>query len=152
MASPNCLRLFWHFVRFAASRTLCTAGSKRPIRMAMIAITTSSSISVNPPRRIFAFMVRSFRADPSWGLLRSQSTVNSNRVFGGRAEDPDLPRGHEHFVPLLQTQFRRAVLRQLDADLHADVRHLDLHAGDGTRRVHVRHAGRQPARAVRVKL
>src|SRR5262249_4384079 len=42
--------LFWHCRRAAASRTFCTAGSSRPMRMAMMAITTSSSISVNPRR------------------------------------------------------------------------------------------------------
>src|SRR5262249_504616 len=31
-----------------ASRTFCTAGSKRPMSTAMMAITTSSSIKVNP--------------------------------------------------------------------------------------------------------
>src|SRR5207244_4496213 len=41
-----------HLIRAAASRTFCTAGSSRPIRMAMIAITTSNSISVNADRRI----------------------------------------------------------------------------------------------------
>jgi hypothetical protein len=30
------------------SRTFCTAGSSRPMRMAMMAITTNNSISVNP--------------------------------------------------------------------------------------------------------
>src|SRR5262249_37444215 len=34
----------------AASRTFWTAGSSRPMRMAMMAITTSSSISVKPAR------------------------------------------------------------------------------------------------------
>ncbi len=34
-------------MRAAASRTFWTAGSSRPIRMAMMAITTSNSISVN---------------------------------------------------------------------------------------------------------
>src|SRR5262245_21407861 len=35
-------------MRAAASRTFWTAGSKRPMRMAMMAMTTSSSISVKP--------------------------------------------------------------------------------------------------------
>src|SRR5207244_3402331 len=35
----------------AASRTFCTAGSSRPISTAMMAITTSSSMSVNARRR-----------------------------------------------------------------------------------------------------
>src|SRR5262245_35921887 len=38
-------------MRAAASRTFCTAGNNRPMRMAMMAITTSSSISVNARRR-----------------------------------------------------------------------------------------------------
>src|SRR3954469_26023830 len=48
--SATCFMLLAHFVRAAASRTFCTAGRSSPIRMAMIAITTSSSISVNPRR------------------------------------------------------------------------------------------------------
>src|SRR4051812_25028811 len=43
--------LFWQLDRAAASRTFCTAGNSRPMRMAMIAITTSNSISVNADRR-----------------------------------------------------------------------------------------------------
>ena len=35
-----------HWVRRAASRAACTAGNSRAIRTAMMAITTSSSISV----------------------------------------------------------------------------------------------------------
>src|SRR5271167_1762411 len=59
MATPICLRLLLHDMRAAASRTFWTAGSSRPIRIAMMAITTSSSISVNA-RRIWlrnGFMV-----------------------------------------------------------------------------------------------
>src|SRR5262245_38464205 len=50
-ARPCCLRLLAHWIRAAASRTFCTAGSSKPIRTAMMAITTSSSINVNPERR-----------------------------------------------------------------------------------------------------
>ena len=46
MARPICLRLLLHCMRAAASRTFWTAGSSRPMRMAMMAITTNSSISV----------------------------------------------------------------------------------------------------------
>src|SRR5690242_79462 len=42
--------LLEHVVRLAASRTFCTAGNSRPMRMAMIAITTRSSIRVNARR------------------------------------------------------------------------------------------------------
>src|SRR5262245_52287078 len=38
-------------MRLAASRTFCTAGTKRPIKMAMMAITTNSSIRVKARRR-----------------------------------------------------------------------------------------------------
>src|SRR5262245_17336238 len=37
-------------MRAAASRTFCTAGSSKPMRIAMIAITTNNSISVKPRR------------------------------------------------------------------------------------------------------
>jgi hypothetical protein len=41
-----------HCVRAAASRTFCTAGTSRAIKMAMMAMTTSNSISVKPGRRL----------------------------------------------------------------------------------------------------
>src|SRR4051812_42951930 len=50
-ATPSCLRLFWQLMRAAASRTFWTAGNSRPIRMAMMAITTSNSIKVKAGRR-----------------------------------------------------------------------------------------------------
>jgi hypothetical protein len=39
-----------HWIRRAASRAACTAGSNSAISTAMIAITTSNSISVNARR------------------------------------------------------------------------------------------------------
>src|SRR5215813_8393673 len=51
-AKPSCLRLLEQLMRAAASRTFCTAGRRSPIRMAMIAITTNSSISVKPERQV----------------------------------------------------------------------------------------------------
>src|SRR5262245_58426724 len=50
-ARPHCFMLLTHWVRAAASRTFWTAGRSSPIRMAMMAMTTSSSISVKPDRR-----------------------------------------------------------------------------------------------------
>src|SRR5262249_13455742 len=44
---PSCLRLLEQVMRAAAARTFWMAGSSRPISTAMMAITTSSSISVN---------------------------------------------------------------------------------------------------------
>src|SRR6266567_2901308 len=61
MAKPICFRLLAHWVRLAASRTFCTAGSKSAINTPMIAITTSNSIRVNPNRsRLQAFFIGTF--------------------------------------------------------------------------------------------
>src|SRR5438034_8366154 len=46
VARHICFRLFRDWARAAAWRTFWTAGTRRPIKMAMMAITTSSSISV----------------------------------------------------------------------------------------------------------
>src|SRR6267154_1603254 len=54
MARANCFSLFVDLARLAASRTFWTAGSSRPIRIAMMAITTNSSISVNARRNFMA--------------------------------------------------------------------------------------------------
>src|SRR5215210_7302776 len=43
--------LLTHWARRAASRAACTAGRSRAINTAMIAMTTSNSISVNPRGR-----------------------------------------------------------------------------------------------------
>ena len=48
MPGPSCLRLLVHCIRLAASRAACTAGNNSAIKTAMIAITTSSSMSVKP--------------------------------------------------------------------------------------------------------
>ena len=48
IARPSCRRLLLHDVRRAASRADWTAGSRSPISVAMIAITTSSSTRVKP--------------------------------------------------------------------------------------------------------
>src|SRR5262249_36125204 len=44
------LRLLAQLARLAASRTFWMAGNRSPIRMAMMAMTTSSSIKVKPKR------------------------------------------------------------------------------------------------------
>src|SRR5262249_47180605 len=48
---PIWCRLLEHCMRLAASRTFWTAGNSSPMRIAMMAMTTSSSIRVNPGRR-----------------------------------------------------------------------------------------------------
>jgi hypothetical protein len=45
-----CLRLFWHCSRTATSRTFYGAGSNSATSTPMMAITTSTSISVKPER------------------------------------------------------------------------------------------------------
>src|SRR5262249_45251276 len=50
VAMPICLRLLAQVTRAAASRTFCTAGSNSPMRIAMMAMTTSNSISVKAER------------------------------------------------------------------------------------------------------
>jgi hypothetical protein len=73
---PICLRLFEDCVRAAASRTFCTAGRRSPMRTAMMAITTSSSISVKPRQRK--------RRTRNWGMKstsRMESDAN-NRESG----------------------------------------------------------------------
>src|SRR5688572_20679288 len=46
-ARLTCLRLFTHAMRFALSLLEASAGRSNPARIAMIAITTSNSMSVN---------------------------------------------------------------------------------------------------------
>jgi hypothetical protein len=53
IAKPICLKLFWHFILAAASRTFCTAGKRRPIKIAIIAITTRSSMRVKAREHLF---------------------------------------------------------------------------------------------------
>src|SRR5438046_190283 len=60
-----------HWVRAAASRTFCTAGTKRAIRMAMMAITTNNSMSVNAActRGRDRIIATSFWPRELWGLM-----------------------------------------------------------------------------------
>src|SRR4051812_35217846 len=53
MARPICFRLLVHWDRRAASRAAWTAGNRRAIKTAMMAMTTSSSMSVNAGRGPF---------------------------------------------------------------------------------------------------
>src|SRR3954468_4996923 len=81
---PICLRLLLHLARAAASRTFWTAGRSRPIRIAMMAMTTNNSIRVNPRRvrgRADEFMRDSVRdlGGRSWKTLK-------------RVKKPDRPR------------------------------------------------------------
>src|SRR5581483_8411007 len=73
-------RLFMEAVRCPASRTFCTAGMSRPIRIAMIAITTSSSISVKPVR---AFRWRIIRTHLSFRMMPITRTAAALLLLWG---------------------------------------------------------------------
>src|SRR5437773_2435813 len=49
MARPHCLSLLRQLIRLAESFAFASAGSNKPARMAIIAMTTRSSMSVKPP-------------------------------------------------------------------------------------------------------
>ena len=86
-----------HEIRRAASRAAWTAGSNRPIRTAMIAITTRSSINVKAPRRVF-FMSRIPSNQETWNPLQDckhlDRPVPEQRVISScsdRESFPSLP-------------------------------------------------------------
>ena len=78
MARPICFRLFVHCACRAASRADCTAGSKSEIRTAMIAITTSNSISVKP-RRVVGIRLCSFIEGPN--KIEMRKLVNNKSMW-----------------------------------------------------------------------
>src|SRR5262245_66433089 len=95
MARPSCLRLFVHFMRLAASRTFWTAGSKRPIRIAMIAMTTKSSIRVNPILRRCAHDTgvapgRGIKEEERPGRLRSLTAQIGRASCRGREKGAEV--------------------------------------------------------------
>src|SRR5262245_34370705 len=85
-------------MRAAAARTFWTAGSSNPMRMAMMAITTSSSTSVKPRRAGGRVDIR----EPSWSQLihhrltgRSlQGQVNGLPAAGLHLDDERGLAGH----------------------------------------------------------
>src|SRR5581483_10664618 len=93
-ARPSCLRLFWHLARAAASRTFWTAGSNSPIRMAMMAITTNSSISVNPLRQRDRVMGQALRnGDGMSEEVSRPDTTGNKRGTGDSFRDVGHRRG-----------------------------------------------------------
>src|SRR5712692_3592186 len=84
--------LLLHCRRAAASRAFCTAGSSKLMSTAMIAITTSSSIRVNPRR--FAVKIRRILMD---AFLRIKNfDVKQHDAVGGESRQGksrfDVPR------------------------------------------------------------
>src|SRR5687767_5113248 len=109
LASAICLRLFEHLARAEASRTFWTAGSNSPIRMAMMAMTTSSSMSVNPGRT--RRMTPSFFADD--GREWYETEVN-NPARGAGGDEPLRDVQVEDVRPLLGD---RPLLLRIDVPL-----------------------------------
>jgi hypothetical protein len=56
VALESWLKLLEHVFRRPASRALCTAGKSRPIKVLMMAMTTSSSTRVKPRLVVRAFI------------------------------------------------------------------------------------------------
>src|SRR5437764_7489911 len=94
--------LFWHLARAAASRTFWTAGSSRPIRIAMMAITTNSSMSVNARRES---RDTSLIAQPSG----RQKWKNNSRL------DRNLTNVNKRSLPPRPADASRAAARAADA-------------------------------------
>src|SRR5205085_10304396 len=66
-AIPICFRLFCELALAAASRTFWTAGRSKPTSTAMIAITTSNSMSVKPRQRFDKERYRGMHEPPVIG-------------------------------------------------------------------------------------
>src|SRR6478672_8269684 len=52
MPNPICFKLLWQLARRAFSRALANTGNRIAARMAIMAMTTKSSIRVKPARRL----------------------------------------------------------------------------------------------------
>ena len=85
-ASPICLRLFWHFARAADSRTFWTTGNNRPIRMAMIATTTSNSIKVKAERA--RYFIENSQFNAGVGNEKQLTVQKSTAVSDGEPRPP----------------------------------------------------------------
>src|SRR5262245_52953187 len=86
---PSWWRLFWHVMRWAASRTFCTAGSRRPIRIAMMAITTRSSMRVKAPRPRLDWVCPDIHTPLSLrgaSVRKDERLVRTARSYTGRSQ------------------------------------------------------------------
>ena len=100
LARPNCLRLFVHWARRAASRADCTAGNNRAIKTAMIAMTTRSSIereTSNGSRPIWRMTHRqdSKRKQRNALILKREAIKWINRAIGEERGTTEFPRGRQ---------------------------------------------------------
>src|SRR5262249_48131891 len=74
------------WARAAASRTFWTAGKSRPIRMAIMALTTSSSTSVNP-RHHALVKILGLRTPPK----KRAKAIRNGRIYPSRRENGRQP-------------------------------------------------------------
>src|SRR5436305_1778311 len=79
-------------MRAAASRTFCTAGRSRPISTAMMAMTTSNSISVNPRRERMGESPSMRRINPAPKATRLRRSVHREIERRAAALDVGLER------------------------------------------------------------
>src|SRR4029453_16217737 len=132
MAIPNCFKLFEQLDRRAASRAACTAGNSSATRTPIMAITTSSSTSVNArrlriERRANTDIIRphektrrmngsgemeSTRFLPPKGIRRTESPLH-------RAESPGAKSATTKNIPKLPARSKKRLKkRQLVFFLH----------------------------------
>src|SRR5579883_3256735 len=90
-ARPICFRLFVQLIRLAASRTFWTAGKSNPMRMAMMAITTNSSINVNACRLPLGRQLCTAAYNMGMSPL-TRNSITSDQRFAFDTESPLLLR------------------------------------------------------------
>src|SRR5579884_2462512 len=86
--------LLVHWMRAAASRTFCTAGTSMPTRMAMMAITTKSSISVNARLLLDTGRMFGIERSPLATGRRKEGLETTYRLSGIPAAAPALVGGN----------------------------------------------------------
>src|SRR5262245_54130630 len=144
-ATPSWCKLLPHLMRAAASRTFWTAGTSSPIKMAMMAITTRSSIRVKPRWR--SHLLRSLlktgivsplgkRMMESEHPLQSKGTRGRKRSGRGGKTGAGSPARHQA-LQLRLLQFGKRTHRTdrhvlpVDPDLLVEDDPLDAELGAG---------------------
>src|SRR5690349_12732542 len=117
MPSMSCLRLLVQLIRFAASRIFWTAGSSRPMRIAMIAITTNSSMSVNARGRLRSILMSAPVRKEEGRKARARTGGAPGGLLGvhldGEVVRPGLDLQGQELVPLAPGR-----VGVVDHDLH----------------------------------
>src|SRR5262245_50818764 len=91
---PSCFRLFEQLDRRADSRAVCTAGSSKATRTPIMAITTSSSTSVNARRSEEKRSAAKRFIEPS-KVIKGRERIK--RLLPKRADQEHCPGTHKHF-------------------------------------------------------